>query len=85
MGVCSLSSSLFPHLKVDAPAQDLVSMLAQLMMVSIPNCSSPAASPFFFPSLPSLGCPRLHRAMAICPVNNSESGLLFFGRTTICA
>lgn len=62
VGVCFPSSSVFFHLKVDAPAQDLVAVLAKLMilhMVAIPNCSSPAASPSSFPSLPSLGCPRV--------------------------
>lgn len=88
MGVCSPSSSVFPHLKVDAPAQDLVSVLAQLMilhMVANLNCSSPAASPSSLTFLPSLGCPSLHKAIAIHSVDNSESGLLFFGRTTVCA
>lgn len=40
MGVCSPSSSVFPHLRADAPAQDLVSVLAWLMtlhMIAIPN------------------------------------------------
>lgn len=84
VGVCSPSSSVFPHLKADAPALDLVSVLARLVILhlaAIPNCSSPAASPSSFPTLPTC----LHRAMAVHPVDSSESGLLFFGRTTICA
>lgn len=46
----------------------------------------PCSISLLFPFLALLGLPTcLHRAMAIHPVDSSESGLLFFGRTIICA
>lgn len=68
-GLCSLSLSVFSHTKADASAWHSVSVLALLVIphvVAAPNYFSPAASS------------SSYGAVAICPAEDAEAGLLFF-------